>query len=184
MKSTVLWNATPSSAAEVQQCLGGIYCLYLQDRTIAKQVTTKKEGARNISLVCCLHLYPKDDYNVILRNVGLPSNHISDISTLRSHRWGNLQSGREIWRGTSIPPTYCYRSTRLHGDTSYKTVVSIESWEPQISHKPPQKAAGWTRLSRRIRGAGNCRVPRTQLGREPTHFSLNGRKVKKVKPSL
>jgi hypothetical protein len=78
MKSTILWDATPSSAVEGQQCFGGTYCLYLQDRTVAKQVTTKKEGARNIIFVVCLFglFYPKDDYDVFLRNVGLPSNHM------------------------------------------------------------------------------------------------------------
>jgi hypothetical protein len=93
MKSTVLWNATPSSATEVQQCFGGTYCLNLQIRTTAKQVNTKKERLRNIFLVGSffgLLFYPKDNYDVFLRNVGLPSNHISDISTLRSHRRGNL----------------------------------------------------------------------------------------------
>jgi hypothetical protein len=56
-------NAKPSSAV-VQQCFGGTYRLYLQDRTITKHVTTKKEGALNVSLTGCLFgllVYPKDN---------------------------------------------------------------------------------------------------------------------------
>jgi hypothetical protein len=49
MNSTIFWDVTPCSLVEFNQCLGGTYCLYLQDRRVSQE----NEPVRSMDQSCC-----------------------------------------------------------------------------------------------------------------------------------